>query len=295
MTAISAVIPTYKGQDRLDRNLGSVRASLAESGRTWEIIVVDDGGGGIGPLGDGVRIVALDENSGYGPAVNAGVAAARGDYLLVLNDDVRLEEACVPTLAGHFPDPSLFAVVPAIRSPLADCGDEGGKAGVWRAGLIEIEETPASGVQPTLYAVGCCLLCPRRSFLALGGFADAFAPFFWEDTDLGYRAWRRGFRILHDPSAVCVHEGSATLKQSRTFEERERAFHRNRVLFHLRNLADPGWRAACLGACGAIALFERSEPRRQGLADALRAFSESGPTPTEGLTDHEILRLNRRA
>ena len=72
---ISAVIPTYRGGERLRRNLPSVVGSLAASGEAWEVVIVDDGGGGLGPLPEGVRVVALDENRGYGPAVNAGVAA----------------------------------------------------------------------------------------------------------------------------------------------------------------------------------------------------------------------------
>ncbi len=287
---ISAVIPTFGGRQRLARNLETVAASLRRSGDTWEILVVDDGGGDLGDPGHGARLIVLPRNSGYGPAVNAGVRAAAGDYLLILNDDVRLEPDCVAVLRGRFPDPSLFAAVPAIASRLAACGDEGGRTGVWRAGLVEIEEAPSEQEHPTLYPVGCCYLCPRAAFLALGGYHDVFAPFFWEDTDLGYRAWRRGWRVLHLPRARCLHEGSATLEERRSFEERETTFHRNRVLFHLRNLRDPRRRAECLGACAALALFEPRPPRRAGLAEAVRLFASAGRAPDEGLSDDEILR-----
>ena len=82
-----------------------------------------------------------------------------------------------------------------------------------RAGLIEIEEAPSEEPHPTFYPVGCCYLCRRAAFLGLGGYDDVFAPFFWEDVDLGYRAWRRGLASVHDPRAVCHHEGSATIGQ----------------------------------------------------------------------------------
>jgi GT2 family glycosyltransferase len=288
---ISAVVPTFHGRERLARNLGSVEESLAASGEDWEIVVVDDGGGGelLAPA-QRASVLRLDRNRGYGPAVDAGVAAARGDYLLVLNDDVRLERDCVLSLRAHFPDPTLFAVAPAIGSPFAACGDEGGKRGVWRGGLIEVEEAPAAQAHPTLYAVGCCYLCPRGLFLELGGYDEAFAPYFWEDTDLSYRAWRRGLRVLHDPKAACVHEGSATMKERVGADLRERTFQRNRLLFHLRNLRDPRRRAECLGAFAAMALFESLPPRRAGLLDGLRAFAAHGRSPDQGLSDEEILR-----
>jgi GT2 family glycosyltransferase len=266
-------MPTAGGAARLARHLPSVAAALAETGEAWEIVVVDDGCGGLGPLPVPARVLALAENAGYGPAVNAGAQAARGDYLLVLNDDVDLDPGSVRTLLARFPNPELLAVVPAILSPLAACGDEGGKRPRWRAGEIEIEEAPPAGApQPTLYPVGCCFLCRRDDFLALGGFDATYAPFFWEDVDLGYRAWLRGLSSLHDPGASCRHEGSATLRERHGSDERERVSFRNRVLFHLRRLAEPARRAESYGAWAARLLFEPHPARLAGLADALSRY-----------------------
>lgn len=285
---ISAVVPSYRGQARLARNLPSVREALARSGREWEILVVDDGGGGAFELPAGARLLVLAENRGYGPAVNAGAREARGEFLLVLNDDVRLEPDAVALLLRRFADERLFAAVPRVRSPLASCGDEGGKRGELRAGLLEIVEVAAQADQATLYPVGCCFLCPRVLFLELGGFAEAYAPFFWEDVELGWRAWRRGFSVLHVPEAACDHEGSATLREHRAVEERERVEWRNRVLFHLRNLTQAELRAGLLGALAAAALLEWREPKRAGLADALRRDAE--PSSTDGdLGDRALL------
>jgi GT2 family glycosyltransferase len=286
---ISAIVPTLGGQARLERNLGSVAAALEAAGEPWEIVIVDDGAGGVTWPGRGVRIVALPENRGYGPAVNAGVEAAAGEYLLVLNDDVRLETDTVSRLRRFFPEPDLFAVVPAIRSPLAACGDEGGKAAVRHAGLVEIREVAAERTHPTFYAVGCCFLCPRSGWDALGGYDPVYAPFLWEDVDLSYRAWRRGLRVLHAPEAVCYHEGSATLSERRTLEDRERIGFRNRALFHLRNLRDPALRAEAFGALAAYALFEPRPERLLGLREALAPERLAGRAASGGLEDREIL------
>ena len=286
---ISAVIPTFRGRARLERNLPSVAGALAASGEAWEVVVVDDGGGGLSRLPQKVRLLAFANNRGYGPAVNAGARAARGELLLVLNDDVRLDVGAVATLRDSLSGSDLFAVVPAIRSRLAECGDEGGKAGMWRAGEIELCETPAEAIHPTLYPIGCCFLCRRQSFLDLGGYDEVFAPFFWEDVDLGYRAWRRGLATLHVPDAVCLHEGSATLTETHSLEAREEAYFRNKVLFHLRNLSDPELRAENMGAWAAYTLFDNKEERRRSLSAAIDAFARSGRRAEAGLDDDEIL------
>ena len=142
---------------------------------------------------------------------------------------------------------------------------------------------------PAFYPVGCCYLSLRRAFLELGGYDDLFAPFLWEYVDLGYRAWRRGLRILHDPEAVCHHEGSTTLKERHSPEARERLSFRNRVLFHLKNVRDAGRRAEVFGALAAYALFETLESRRLGLADAVARAPGASGDADDGLDDAAIL------
>lgn len=289
---ISALVPTRAGDERLERNLPSLVRALAASGDAWELLVIDDGSE-LRREPDDARVLRLATARGYGPAVNAGADAAVGDLLLVLNDDVRLEESTVRVLRQALPAEGVFAVAPRIVSPLARSGDEGGKRAAVRAGLIEIEEAPASQAQPTLYPVGCCYLCHRHRFLELGGYDDVYAPYFWEDVDLGYRAWRRGLASLHEPAAVCHHEGSATIG-THPMDERLRAYYRGWALFHLRNLEDPALRAASLGAWTACALLEDRRCVLDGIAEALLRFQAAGRRPGAGLGDDEILARVRR-
>jgi GT2 family glycosyltransferase len=284
---ISAVVPTCGASERLTQCLASVRASLAASGNAWELIVVDDGGAAR-DAPEGARLLSLPERSGYGPAVNAGVEAARGDRLLILNDDVRLEESTIRLLCQALRDDNCFAVVPRVLSGLARGGDEAGKLGVWRAGLIEIEETASAPARATLSPVGCCYLCRRAAYVALGGYDSVFAPFLWEDVDLGYRAWRRGLATRTVPEAICHHEGSATIGE-RPMRERLEAWFRSQALFHLRNVQDPLRRAGVFGALAAIALFDGREAVRAGLAGALARFGAAGHRPVTGLADDAIL------
>jgi len=284
---ITAVIPTRGGDARLARNLPSVVDALTSSGDKWEVVVVDDGQA-LQATPANVRLVSLPVSRGYGPAVNAGVAAALGDLLLVLNDDVSLEGTAVRRLREALPTDGVFAVAPRIVSPLARCGDEGGKTATFTAGLLEIGEAPATETHPTLYPVGCCYLCRKATYLALGGYDDVYAPFYWEDVDLGYRAWRRGLASFHVPSAVCNHEGSATIGE-RSMDERLKVWHRNWTLFHLRNIQDRRQRAASLGAWVAYSLFEDRRAVLGGLAEAVEGFVPVAPSAAPGLSDEDIL------
>jgi GT2 family glycosyltransferase len=153
---------------------------------------------------------------------------------------------------------------------------------------LEIGESPAAETHPTLYPVGCCYLCRKSIFFDLGGYDDVYAPFYWEDVDLGYRAWRRGLASLHVPSAVCHHEGSATIGE-RSMEERLRVWHRNWTLFHLRNIRDPRLRAASLGAWVACSIFEDRRAVLEGLAEAIQDFGPEVERAASGLSDQEIL------
>ncbi len=284
---ISAVVPTCGASERLAQCVESVRASLAGSGDLWELLVVDDGGALKG-VPEGARLLSLPRRGGYGPAVNAGVQAAQGDHLLILNDDVRLEEPAARLLHQALRGEGCFAVVPRILSSLARDGDEAGKRGAWRAGLIEIEETASAPACATLYPVGCCYLCRRADFIALGGYDPVFAPYLWEDVDLGYRAWRCGLSTRTVPDAICHHAGSATIGE-RPMRERLSVWFRNQALFHLRNVQDPRRRAEVFGALAAIALFDQRDGVQAGLAAALTGFEEVGARPMAGLADDAIL------
>jgi len=74
---------------------------------------------------------------------------------------------------------------------------------------------------------------------ALGGFDEAYSPFYWEDVDLGYRAWKRGWRTLYEPRSVVYHQHSASISRwPRAFTDSIKA--RNGLFFIWRNIEDGG-------------------------------------------------------
>jgi len=77
-------------------------------------------------------------------------------------------------------------------------------------------------------------------FAELGGFDPLYHPAYCEDTDLSYRAWRRGWKIIYEPASVIYHRVGATWSKMRGGEAAvTRLIRRNEVLFTLRNVG--GW------------------------------------------------------
>ena len=90
---------------------------------------------------------------------------------------------------------------------------------------------------PVPYANGGGAFFRRRVYRELGGFAPVFAPYYWEDTDLGYRAWKRGYEIRYDPSRRLEHDHQGTIgRERRRHVSRIKA--RNQRLFLWRNWTD---------------------------------------------------------
>ncbi|HUR26872.1 MAG TPA: glycosyltransferase, partial [Planctomycetota bacterium] len=89
------------------------------------------------------------------------------------------------------------------------------------------------------FAVGGAFLFRRELFLELGGFDPAFEPFYLEDLDLGWRAWKAGFTCLYVGSSVVEHRHRATIGALVPEPVVLAAIERNRLLFHWKHVDDP--------------------------------------------------------
>src|SRR5207248_9075434 len=136
----------------------------------------------------------------------------------------------------HCAAPDVFAVSSALL-------DEEGKAitrsrtlGTLHRGRFRIEAFHADEVVPTLDAGGGCAVFDREKLLALGGFDELYWPFYWEDTDLSYAAWKRGYRVLLEPRSLMLHRHAATIQRN---PENYTSYHRNAHLFIWKNITEP--------------------------------------------------------
>ena len=136
--------------------------------------------------------------------------------VVLLNSDMRVEPDFLAPLLAGFTDETVFAV--SCQIFLGDPTNGAKKPASRKAGgrtadcASAIAKMPRSIVLfPCFYGGGGSCAFDRRKFLALGGFDELLAPFYLEDTDLGFMAWKRGWKVLYQPASVVHHEHRGTI------------------------------------------------------------------------------------
>jgi GT2 family glycosyltransferase/glycosyltransferase involved in cell wall biosynthesis len=282
--AASVVIPTWNGRDLLARNLPSVIQALAGN-PAHEIIVVENGSS------DGsaeflrrsfpqVRVIEPGRNLGFGGGANAGVRAARNDVVVLLNNDMRVDPGFLAPLLEGFRDEKVFAVSCQIffADPQRRREETGLTEGWWENGALRVRHRSDEGLTelfPCFYGGGGSCAFDRRKFLELGGFDELFAPFYLEDADLGYRAWKRGWKVMYQPRSVVWHEHRGTIGRRFRPAQIQRVLKRNFLLFAWKNIHD--WRRLAghffyTLADGAVSLVLGESPERATLEALWCAF-----------------------
>ncbi len=283
-SAASVVIPNWNGRDLLEKYLPSVIEALSDTSRN-EIIVVDNGSD------DGsaqlvrerfpqVRVLALERNRGFGGGANAGFAAARNDIVVLLNSDMRVERNFLPPLLDGFRDEKTFAVSCQIffSDPNKPREETGLTEGWWLQGGLRVRhriEPEISQLYPCFYGGGGSCAFDRRKFLELGGFDELLKPFYLEDTDLGYLAWKRGWKVLYQPASVVYHEHRGTIGKRFSEPYIQSVLKKNFVLFTWKNIHDWRWLGSHFfftWAGAALSWIAGDSPERPNFRGALRAF-----------------------
>ncbi len=244
-SGLSVVIPSWNGRPLLEEHLPSVLDAAAGIAGT-EVIVSDDGSTdgteeAISRRFRPARVVRRGRNGGFGPAANDGVAAACGAVVILLNNDVTVAPGTLERLAGALEaSPETFAAVPSIVRRRST-EDEARTRIRLRFGVVSTSIGEDTGTDPA-YACGGAMAFRRAEFLALGGFDSLYAPFYWEDVDLSYRARKRGRRILHVAGARVDHDHGRTIGERIDRRRVAEIYERNRLLFTWKNLDDPALR-----------------------------------------------------
>ncbi|MEQ1883627.1 MAG: glycosyltransferase [Bryobacteraceae bacterium] len=244
-SAASIVIPNWNGRDLLEKYLPSV-VTAAERVPGSEVIVVDNGSS------DGsaefvrqnfpqVKLLALAENLGFGGGSNAGFAAAKHDIVVLLNSDMRVEVDFLPPLLAGFTDELVFSVSCQIFfSDSKRIREETGLTETWWAqGALRVRhraDDKITGLYPCSYGGGGSCAYDRRKFHEIGGFDELLRPFYLEDTDLGYLAWKRGWKTMYQPASVVYHEHRGTIGKKFSQQYIQGVLKKNFLLFTWKNI-----------------------------------------------------------
>jgi len=299
----SIIVLNWNGKELLAECLPSVVEAVLYEGDNHEIIVVDNGStdGSVEFLKEHfpqVKIVALEKNFYFSGGNNAAAKAAKNDILVFLNNDMYVEKDFLRPLLEGFSDKDVFAVSSQIF--LADPNkrrEETGKTRAeWRWGFIEFRhDLPTDGdlknrYVPAFWLGGGSAAVDRRKFLEIGGFDTLMNPFYVEDTDLSYQAWKRGWKILFCPKSKVIHKHRAsTGRFSRAYIER--VIRRNHLLFIWKNITDFRMLVSHL-ALLPITLWRMQ--RQIGAMETAKAFLEAAVKLPEVLYKRNKCRLHYR-
>jgi glycosyltransferase involved in cell wall biosynthesis len=98
---VAVVIPAYNEAEGVGPIVSRVRAALADTTFTFDVVVVDDGSTDETSLkaeSHGAHVIRLQENGGYGAALKAGIAATRSEYVAITDADGTYPPEFIPRL-----------------------------------------------------------------------------------------------------------------------------------------------------------------------------------------------------
>ena len=214
---VSIIIPVHNA---LVCTLTCLAALLdLPTGFRYEIIIADDASRPAGQavlreIGGPVRHVAQKRNLGFIRNCNAAAEAARGRYLVFLNNDTFVLpgwlDALIATLQA---DLTIGLVGSRLLNDDGTLQEAGGiiwqDGSGWNYGRGQDPRIPAAGfVRDVDFCSGASLAIARSLWRKLGGFDTRYAPAYFEDSDLAFRVRASGRRVVYQPfSEVVHHEG----------------------------------------------------------------------------------------
>ena len=249
MRSVSVVIPTFTGRSLLEKNLPPLLRVLAEHPEHTEVIIVDDASADdtvdfLGRHYPQIVLLANDSNRGFAETVNRGFSAARHEIVLALNNDILVGPDLLERSLRWFDDPAVFSVTPNMIDPAR--GESQSltrvEAGVcwYKSRNLQLHDLPTvEGEIPIFFGSGGASFYDRQKLLELGGFDLIYHPFYVEDLDLSYRAWKSGWKCLFEPSVTVYHETSSTILNLHRKRAVKFIGDRNRTLFLWLNITDP--------------------------------------------------------
>jgi GT2 family glycosyltransferase len=226
---LSVVIPTCERHALLRQCLRSVTQYAPAD---TEIIVVADGSPGTALAGfPRVNLVRRPRQTGFCAAVNAGIVAAHGDVVELLNDDTEVTVGWADAALKCFEDPRVAAVAPLVlmasraahevsghTPPLTSCaapvidsaGDDYDPGGFARKiGHGELVSAADLRRREVFGASASSAFYRRELLLRVGCFPEHFAAYF-DDVDVSFRLRRAGGKILFEPASRVVHHGGSS-------------------------------------------------------------------------------------
>jgi len=245
------IMLNWDGRHLLEESLPAVIEAVRFNGGKHPIMVVDNGST------DGsvefvrkqfpqVRVVALDRNYGFTGGNNRGVEHADTGIVLFLNNDMIVERNFLKPLLDGFYDSSVFTVTSQIffADPTRRREETGKTRARFKRGFFELwhaeitSDDEAHETIPVFWAGGGSCAIDRKKYQSIGGLDPLYHPFYIEDTDLSYQAWKRGWKCLLAPASRVVHKHRGTTRPKFGQDFVENTIRKNQFLLIWKNVSD---------------------------------------------------------
>lgn len=239
---VSVIIPTYNGLDLLIKCVSSL---IQQTYKNFQIIVVDNGSSDksreiITKTFPVVKFIEFKHNYGFAKACNAGIRRAKGDIVIILNNDAFPKPTWIEKLIEaeeKYPNISAFTskIVTARNTRIIDSvGDEiTVELKVKHRGEGEIDNGQYEKNEE-VFLVPATAVAYRKKFFDDVGFFDEFFGSYFEDVDLSFRGQLLNHKYLYTHEAIVEHVGKSTsdkISYVRGFYEI-----RNSILVWIKNL-----------------------------------------------------------
>lgn len=242
---ISVVILNYNGRHLLRRCLNSVFRSAYP---LFEVIVVDNASqdGSVEYLREAythekrLQIIQNSANLGFAEGNNIGAQAAKGNYIVFLNNDTEVDRLWLKESVKVFESDQRIGACQSklllMRNPrLLDCA--GGLLdylGFPRGRGDSVEDNGQyDEVEEIFHAKGAAIMVKRDLFEEVGLFDPSFF-YYYEEIDLCWRIRLKGYKVVFAPKSIVYHSvGSSTAKHDASLK----AFHatKNNIVMLIKN------------------------------------------------------------
>jgi GT2 family glycosyltransferase len=215
---ISVVIPVHNKWVYTAACLRSLSESACDA--TFEVIVVDDESsdetaGRLSAI-DGLAHFRNEQNVGFVGSCNRGANAARGRFLVLLNNDTQVTPGWLDALVDTFrqrPDAGMAGA--RLVYPDGRMQEAGGiifnDGSGWNYGRGDSADRPEYAyLREVDYCSGACVMLETERFRDLGGLDERYSPAYYEDTDLAFRVRAAGLKVYLQPAATIIHHEGIT-------------------------------------------------------------------------------------
>ena len=186
--------------------------------------------------GNGRRAILNDDNLGFAAGNNIGLAAATGEYLVLLNNDTRVTANWIRTLVNHLRrDPGIGIIGPVTNN----IGNEAKvdvryeDMGGMRAAAAAYTRRHVGELLPIRTVAFFCVAMPRSTYEKVGPLDPAFGVGFFEDDDYCRRVEAAGLGVACAEDVFVHHHLSASFDKLKA-ESRRQLFERNKALYEAK-------------------------------------------------------------